>query len=45
MIKFSQNIDFAISEINKLIIKYDEWLVSESNTTNLLDEDLRKISK
>ena len=45
MIKFSQNIDFAISEINKLIVKYDEWLVSESNTTNLLDEDLRDISK
>ena len=45
MIKFSKNVDFAISEINKLIIKYDEWLISESNTTNLLDEDLRDISK
>ena len=45
MIKFSENVDFAITEISKLLEKYNEWLVSESNTTNLLDNDLKNISK
>ncbi len=45
MDKFSNDINFSIEQLKKLLKKYNDWLEDEDKKSNLLDSQLKNISK
>ena len=45
MIIFSEDINFALTELNKLLNKYNSWLEKESLKTSSIDVEFQEISK
>jgi hypothetical protein len=40
MKKFSEDTDFAFNELNKLSIKYENWLNNEKNTGEIFENPI-----